>query len=119
MARKNIKTVDIENSIYAKIVKTASSENISIYKFVNEIIDQTLTKNEFVKLVMPKFSLVEVSEYNIIIKDEGAIQIRFAVIIIRDGKLWCELDEDYDCHHIHYVLTLPQLAFVKDRLKQI
>jgi len=119
MARKNIKTVDMENPIYEKIIKGANETNISIHKFINELVEQALAKNEFIKTIVPRFSVIEFSEDSIIIKDEKSKQTRIVIITIQNGKLFCDVHGKNDCEHIHYVLMLPQLAKIKDKLKMV
>lgn len=117
--KRGVISVEIEKSIYQEIVKEAESKNISIRKFTNKLLRERFEKSEFLKLVAPKLSLLDFGDDSILIRDETATKDHLAVIKIRDGRLWCDLDEDYDCRHIHYVLTLPQLASIKDKLNQI
>ncbi len=119
MARKNIKTVDIELELFSQIVKHAKEKNLSIHKFTNSILEQILTKNEFVKKIAPKLSLIQVEEDLLIIRDDTAKKMRLATINIRNGKLWCDVDDSGDCEHVHYSLTLPELVNLKDKLKQL
>jgi len=117
--KRGVISVEIEKSIYQKIVKEAESKNISIRKFTNKLLRERFEKSEFLKLVAPKLSLLDFGDDSILIRDETAGKNRLSVIKIIDGRLWCDLDENYDCSHIHYVLTLPQLASTKDKLNQI
>ena len=34
-------------------------------------------------------------------------------------KLWCDVDDKPDCSHIHYVLMLPEIVKLKDKIDQI
>ena len=119
VARKNIKTIDVENPLYEKITKKSKEKNLSIHKFTNELLRQSLTKDEFVKRVEPGLKLLEFEEESMLIRDDLAKKTRLATITIRNGKLWCDLDEKNDCNHIHYVLMLPDIVNFKDKLKQI
>jgi len=119
MARKNIKTIDVENPLYEKITKRSKEKNLSIHKFTNELLRQELTKDEFVKRVAPGLRLLEFEQESMLIRDDLAKKTRLATVSIRNGKLWCDLDEKIDCNHIHYVLMLPDIVNFKDKLKQI
>jgi len=119
VARKNIKTIDVENQLYEKITKRAKEKNLSIHKFTNEILHQILTKDEFAKRVAPGLRLLEFESDSILVRDDLAKKTRLATISIRNGKLWCDLDEKNDCNHIHFVLMLPDIVNFKDKLKQI
>ena len=112
-------TVEIEKNTYLKLIKNADTTNISIRKFVNKLVEDNFSKDEFLRKVAPKLSLLDFASDSISIKDSSVKKDRLATVKIREGRLWCDLDEMYDCGHIHYVLTLPQLILIKDRLKQI
>jgi len=117
--RRGVISVEIEKSIYEEIVQESENNNISIKKFTNNLLRERFEKSAFIKKVAPKLSLLDFGNDFILIRDETAAKNRLSVIKVRDSKLWCDLDEAYDCSHIHYVLTLPQLVSVKDKLNQI
>ena len=119
MARKNIKTVDIELELYSQIIEHAKSQNLSIHKFTNGILNQILIKDEFVKKTAPKLSVMEFTEEGLTIKDVTAKKLRYAIINVRNGKLWCDMDDIGDCEHVHYALTTNELVNFKDQLKQL
>lgn len=117
--RGDIITIDIEKSIHQKLLTAAKSKNTSLRKLTNEILQMNLEKEQFIKKIAPRFSLMDFSEDAIVIKDEIMKKTRLAMIVVRNGKLWCDLEEKDDCEHIHYVLMLPQLSRIDDKLKQI
>ena len=112
-------TVEIEKSTYLKLIKNADTANLSIRKFVNKMIDDNFSRDEFLRKVAPKLSLLDFISDSILIKDSSAKKDRLATIKIQEGRLFCDFDEKYDCQHIHFVLTLPQLVSIKDKLDQI
>lgn len=117
--RVGIITVDIEEYLYKEITKRAGKQNLSIRKFVNKIIEKNFEKEDFLKLIVPKISLLSIEQDGFILRDDVAKKSRLAEVKIRNGKLWCDLDEKNVCDHIHYVLMLPDIVNFKDKLKQI
>ncbi len=117
--RVGIVTVDIEKHLYEKIATESNKENLSIRKFVNQIIEEKFEKDQFLNNISPKLSLIEFTEESILIRDETAKKSRFAEIIIKNEKLWCSLDEKENCSHVRFAFMLPGLVKLKDKLKQI
>ena len=118
MGRSAIITVDMEKPIHKEVSDT-KPEDISLRQFVNNVLLMNVEKHKLLKLVAPKFSVIEVTQDSILIKDETVKKTRFAQIIIKNEKLWCDLDESGDCTHIRYSLMLPELVKLKGKLKQI
>jgi len=120
MTRKpGIKTVDIEPENYQLITDKTEKTNISIKQFVNDIIKANFEKYEFLKTVAPKISIISIESDVLSLKDESAKKSRLAEIKIKNGRLYCDLDESQNCEHIHYALILPELLKFKDKIKQI
>lgn len=117
--RLGIITVDIEENLYKQITEKAEKQNLSIRKFVNQLIEKNFEKEDFLKLVSPKISILSIEQDGFVLRDDTAKKSRLAEIKIRNGKLWCDLDEKNVCDHIHYVLMLPDIVNFKDKLKQI
>lgn len=117
--RSDIITVDIERPLHEKLTKSADAKNISLRKFVNETLRMDVEKIEFMSRIAPKLSMIEAQSDSILIRDESAKKTRFAQIVIRNEKLWCDLDDSHECEHVRYALTLPELINLKDKLKKL
>ena len=117
--RGDIITVDIERSLHEKLSQSAESKNISLRKFVNEILRMSIEKNEFVHRIAPRLSPIELQPDSILLRDDSSKKTRFAQIVIRNEKLWCDLDDTHDCEHVRYALMLPELVNLKDKLKKL
>jgi len=118
-ARANIVPVDIDKIIYKQISKKAEKKNKSIRKFVNELLELSLSKDEFVQRIAPRLSPIELQPDSILLRDDSLKKTRFAQIVIRNEKLWCDLDDTHDCEHVRYALMLPELVNLKDKLKKL
>lgn len=120
MGRKpGVKTVDIEPELYQLITDKTEKTNISIKQFINDIIKANFEKYEFLKMVAPKVSFISIESDVLLLKDEHVKKSRLVEIKIKNGKLYCNLDESQNCEHIHYALTLSELLQFKDKIKQI
>ena len=123
MVRNDVKQIShsMSEEKYNKIKKMwiNSKSDKKLSGWLLELAMDTIEKNEFINKIAPRLSLLVFNEESIVIQDDQLKKTRLSMIIIRDGKLWCDLDEKYDCGHIHYVLTLSQLSRIKDKLKQI
>ena len=117
--RGDIITVDIERTIHQQLLSIAKTRDLSLRKLVNEILLSNIEKDQFIKSIAPKFSLIEFTEDSILIRDKYAKKTRFAEITIKNEKMWCSLDEDSVCGHIHFALMFPELTNLKGSLKQI
>jgi len=120
MARKEgTQTIDFDPELYQLITNESKKTNISIKQLANDIVKANFEKYEFLKMVAPKISFMSMESDVLSLKDETAKKSRLVEIRIKNGKLYCDLDESPDCDHIHYALTLPELLKFKDRIKQI
>lgn len=117
--RGDIITVDIERDLHNVLSSKAKAKNTSLRKFVNNMLYMEIEKNDFLKKVAPRLSMIEMTEKDILLRDETATKTRFVQIIIRNEMLWCDLDEINDCRHIHFVMMLPEFAKFKDIIKSI
>ena len=111
--------VEVEKTLYQKITSHAEKQNMTIKQYVSIILSERFEKEEMIKEISPKLNILEFSTDSIIVRDNHVKQSRFAMIEIREGRLWCELEQSFDCQHIRYVLTLSNLSKIKDRLKHI
>ena len=119
LGRRGYVNADIEKTTYQKLVSEAEQKNISMRKYLTFVLNERFEKEEMIKKISPKLSMLELSENSIVIRDDHIKQPQFAVIEIREDRLWCELDKDFDCQHIRLVLTSPRLSELKDKLKHI
>jgi len=111
MTRADIVTVDIERKLHEKLVKEAKDNDVSLRKYVNELLLAEMQKNELLAKHIPKIEKISVDDDRVILKDN--IKNRIAEIIIQKGELLCQLCNQKDCVHIGFVFSLPELAGLK------
>jgi hypothetical protein len=113
-ARRNL---SILNEVYDKIKSKYDSEKtgISFVRWVSDYLLMNLEKDEFIRSYAPHLSKIGIHENRLIIKDTKKNQL--AEIFLKDGQLYCSLDESTDCLHIHFALALPELARLKKNNK--
>lgn len=75
------------------------------------ILYQIMKEKEFLKEHFPNLSKKAVDGNSLIIRDSEINSL--VEVTYRKGKLWCDTDEKFDCPHIHFALTLPELSKLK------
>lgn len=108
MGKKDIIPVDLERPLHEKLKKSAETKNISLRKYVNELLVMNLEKEEFMSKYAPMIQYISAQDNKIILKDNKKNQ--FTEVFKKNSNLYCTLDESTDCIHIHYVLALPELG---------
>ena len=101
-------TVNAE--IYDRIARIYKKEKTdkSLTQWVSDILLMALEKDNFLKSYAPFLSKITVSGNSVVIRDEK-LQ-RLVEVIYRDNKLWCDVDDEECCVHVHFALALPELA---------
>jgi len=117
--KKDIITVDIQRPLHAKIVKKSQEKNISIRKFVNEILNKEIENDIFLKRILPALSLIQITENDILLRDESSKTVKIIQITLQNDMYWCDKDHSNNCQHIRYVMILPECVKFKDRINNI
>jgi len=113
-ARKNMsvttKVHDIMSSKY-KQEKEMKKTDLSLVKWTSEFIMMNLEKEDFVKTLFSKISKERIENGRLTLRD-GKLD-KLTEIYLKNKKLFCTLDESNNCEHVHYTLTLTELAELK------
>ncbi len=112
-------TVNIEKSKYLKLVKKSDEKNITIIKFIDDMVTREIENSEFLKRTAPKLHLLEITNESVIIMDTVKQTKRIAEIVIRDEKYVCLLDESDSCTHIKFMMIMPEIIKFKDRVTKL
>jgi len=113
--KRGVVTVDIKKEKYLKLLEKSDSKNISIRKFMDDMVTREIENSEFLLKTAPALSLLIITEESVMILDRSDKTKRIAEIIVRDGRYVCELDNSPDCKHIRFMLILPEcVKFKKD-----
>lgn len=119
MAAKNIKTVDIQRPLHAKLAKKSKEKNMSVRQFLNDMIYKDLENDAFLKRVLPAISLIHITDIDILLRDDSSKKSSVIQITLQDGKYWCDKDESSNCQHIRYVMILPECVKFKNKINFI
>ncbi|MGD1836993.1 MAG: hypothetical protein ACPKPY_02910 [Nitrososphaeraceae archaeon] len=97
---------------YEQIKKTKLRDE-EFGSYVNDLLEEVLEKDEFLKIYAPNISIDAVSDTTLYLKHKSkgeniTIEIRF-----KGKKLYCNYDKSFDCEHIHYAFAIPQIAKIK------
>jgi hypothetical protein len=76
--------------------------------FVNDLLEDVLDKDEFLRVYAPYLSL-EGYSYNCLYIKDAKRQVT-AEIYRYDNKIKCTLDDSFDCEHVHFALAIPEVA---------
>jgi len=108
--KKRLPTVAIEQEIYALAKDHAEAKGIPLVKFVNDMLLLNIEKDRFLRAYAPKLSFNGIASdgSSLFIRDERLD--RTAQVFLRDGHLYCDVDNRQDCEHIHFALALPEVA---------
>lgn len=117
--KKDIITVDIQRPLHAKITKKSQEKNMSIRKFVNEILNKEIENDEFLKRVVPAITLIQITENDILLRDKSTKSVKIIQITIRNDMYWCDDHKSSNCQHIRYIMILPDCVKFKHRIKNI
>src|SRR5262245_58803648 len=107
--KKREPTVAIREDVHRMAKAKATAKGVSIVDFVNDLIQMNIEKDDFLRLYYGEYlSMVGYHQSSLFIKDTK--RGRTAEIFIKDNRLFCTLDENDDCVHIHFALAQPEIA---------
>ena len=102
-------TVDIlRHDTYKKLSYKAESQNTSLRKFVNDILEMYLEKEEFLSQYVPKIKKIAFEDGVLYLRDSEVGKT--ATIRYLDGYIQCDVCDSKECIHVLYAMTLPELG---------
>ncbi|MGA7368187.1 MAG: hypothetical protein WBX01_03595 [Nitrososphaeraceae archaeon] len=117
MAKKSdasIVPVDIYRLVYNKVSKKANERDVSIRKFVNDLLKAVLKKYDFLEQAFPELQLDVIGKKSLYIKDYSSkkADVTAEVRVGKSFKLWCSLCNADDCKHVHFSEIIPDIGHV-------
>lgn len=111
------KSLTVLKEVHAKamekyeIEKSSNKTESSFIKWFSDYVMMNLERDEFLKDYAPYLEKIGYSNNMLTIRDHKVNNI--TDIFMKDGRLYCSLDETDDCMHIHFALALPELSKLK------
>lgn len=111
---KNSRPVMIHKEITEKLAvkyeeRIKASHKYNYSQFINDLLNEIIEKEEFVRRTMPLLSKIGINDDVLYINDERKKTVT-AEVYLRDCRLYCSLDENENCDHVKFALTLPEVA---------
>jgi len=120
---KNTTSVDIQNTTYRMLANKAEDRGLSTRKYINDLLYLLVKKGDFIRKYVPDIYLDTTGANSIYLKDHrNKEETKTAEISIKDNKIYCSLDEAFDCVHIHFAYCLPEISILlrdEEQLKGI
>ena len=86
------------------------SKKLEAYEInsISEFIDYSINKFSESPTPKPRMEHFNVFEDHVTVIDHD-IGDRIINVYIKDGKLWCEHDESFDCIHVGFAYSIPKV----------
>jgi len=111
--KKRPPTLAIEPEIYGIFTALYEKSNSkSLMKFGNEIIQDYIEKQAFLRRYAPHLSVHKIEKNSISLIDEHIGKI--VKVELRDCRFWCSEDRPKSCMHIFYVIGHPKVGQLED-----
>jgi hypothetical protein len=106
--------VDVYRIVYNKLSKRASDRDVSIRRFVNDLLKAVLNKYDFLEQAFPELELDVIGKKSLYIKDYSSkkADVTAEVKIGKSVKLYCSLCNADDCKHVHFSEIIPDIGHV-------
>lgn len=117
---KKYKTVNIPLSLIDKIIEIEEGEvdADNIHAWIKKIVENAVSKSQYLLVVAPQLSLAANSSDGIIIRDKTMPKNQLAEVVFQAQKLFCETCGEPQCGHIDYVRTTSEFGkMVRDKLQ--
>ena len=102
-------TIDIlKQDTYQKLSERAESQNTSLRKFVNDILEMYLEKEEFLTEYIQKIKKIAFEGGILYLRDSEINKT--TTITHLDGYIQCDVCNSKECIHVLYAMTLPELG---------
>jgi len=108
-ARRNI-TVNtpVYDRVYKIFEKEKGKNKISFTQWATDKFLLLVEKNDFLQSYAPHINLISIDDNYAVLKDSKLNKI--IEVTYRNGSFFCSHDEKDCCIHVHYTLTLPESA---------
>ena len=112
------KSLTVLNEVHDKAIsryqseKTNGNTDLSFIKWFSEYILLNLEKDEYMAKYAPFLEKIGITDNRLTIRDSK--KDKLTDVFIKDGKLYCNLDESNNCEHVHFTLALPELSRLKN-----
>jgi hypothetical protein len=63
----------------------------------------------------PYMEKLSIDQNRVVLKDNK--RNRIAEVVLKDGELQCLLDERFDCVHVGFAYSLPELYYLTNEIK--
>ncbi|NOJ29576.1 MAG: hypothetical protein DA328_05345 [Nitrososphaeraceae archaeon] len=110
---REIVPVDIYRSAYEEISKMSLKRNISIRKFVNDLLSAAINKYSFLEKGFPHLQLDGIGKHSLYIKDYSDKEEKTAEVMVQEEyHLVCLLCKTNNCQHVHYSEVIPDIGHI-------
>ena len=76
--------------------------------FVNELLSKVLDKEDFLTHYLPHISVIGMVD-NILYLEDSKLNDTVQ-IFLKNGKLFCKIDESLSCAHVHYAMATTEVS---------
>lgn len=105
---KEVVTVNIYRKIYEEYKDKATAERYEIKEYLNELLEQMLEKEQFIKQIAPYLSIDSYQDDRLVLKDMKERKV--IDVYLKGSELQCEFHNSTDCIHTKYVWSRPELG---------
>ena len=105
------RTLTIRETTFERLSKYHESKNIEkkLSPWIDDFLIMNLDKGNFLtQKYAPHLKNMGIHDNFVLLNDEK--NKGFVKVILKDGKLHCDVDKSDHCVHIQYVMALPELS---------
>ncbi|NOJ28467.1 MAG: hypothetical protein DA330_10700 [Nitrososphaera sp.] len=108
--KEKIKTIDVDNETYKSLSELAKESDVSIRKYVNEVLAAHVLGVQYMKRRFAHISVVGSTDTSIFLEDKNRNAVA-TVTLDKDANPYCSLCKGNSC--IHVLLSLASLDWRK------
>lgn len=105
MAKEGWTQVILKNELAEKL-KQKSPKNIQLSTYVQSILQDMIETEQAIRDFAP-LQFVNAMDSSVFLKDR--VKGRVIELIVKDSKLFCQLDESDDCIHVGFAWAIPAI----------
>jgi len=111
---QNRKLISIGGDTSDKLTKRFEDEKpkISFAEWVTDYLKVNLEKDDFLRRYAPYIEKIGVTDNRLTLRDNK--ENKLTDIFMKDGKVYCSVDETTNCIHTQFAWALPELARLKN-----
>jgi hypothetical protein len=118
-SRGDVRTVDVERSIYEEIATLAKRNGTSIRKYVNAVLSAHVEGIDYLRNRFSEINQVGSTDTAILMEDKGKNAIATITMKIEDGSMFCSICKKNFCEHIFRSLLLPDWIKIMKNLDRM